>query len=289
MIRGLAWDDQPAEDNYIQRLKDALGRKGVELTVFRNENQFVEKALEQKWDFLITDLYKSTTTSATHLDDIAHGRQVGVEILGVISNSDIDCPVFCITHAPEQAAAHLKQYPRVLIRPKSLFPNWVADDIIRELSRLGRLLDRSKIFLIYSLQNDARQPIEDWLHGSSLHVEKVGPGTLTEHLSKGLVAKLSTCGAIIAICTPDDRLADTGICQPRQNVLIEIGMSLALFRGHERLIILQKRGNSSTDPLEATLPSDLDGILTIPFRNSPQEAVPLLTQALRARGIAIGG
>jgi len=289
MIRGLAWDDQPAEDNYIQRLKDALGRKGVELTVFRNENQFVEKALEQMWDFLITDLYKSTTTSATPQDDIAHGRQVGIEILNVISNSDIDCPVFCITHAPEQAAAHLKHYPRVLIRPKSLFPNWVADDIIRELSRLGRLLDRSKVFLIYALQNNAYQAIEAWLHAASLRIEKVGPGTLTEHLSKGLVAKLSTCGAIIAICTPDDQLANSGIYQPRQNVLIEIGMSLALFRGHERLIILQKRSNGSIDPLEATLPSDLDGILTIPFKDDPREAAPLLAQALRARGITIGG
>lgn len=288
MIKGLAWDDQPADDNYIQRLKDALGRKGVDLTVYKNENQFVEKALEQKWDFLITDLYKSARNSATPQDDVAHGQQVGVEILSVVLNSDIDCPVFCITHAPEHAAAHLKQFPRVLIRPKSLFPNWVADDIIRELARLGRLLNRSKVFLIYALNNNAHQSIEDWLHASALDIEKVGAGTLTEHLSKGLVSKLSTCGAIIAICTPDDKLAENGIYQPRQNVLIEIGMSLALFKGHERLIILQQRRGANPDGREAQLPTDLDGILTIPFSNSPQEAIPTLAQALQARGIAVG-
>ena len=136
MIRGLAWDDQPAEDNYIQRLKDALHRKGVELTIYKNEDQFIEKAIDGKWDFLITDLYKSTRYDATREDDVAHGKQVGVELLSAIQNTSIDCPIYCITHAPEEAAAHLKSFPRVLIRPKSLYPNWVADDIVRELTRL---------------------------------------------------------------------------------------------------------------------------------------------------------
>jgi Predicted nucleotide-binding protein containing TIR-like domain len=288
MIRGLAWDDQPAGENYIVRLRDALHRKGVELTIFNNEDQFIAKALDGTWDFLITDLYKSARSDATNEDDLAHGKQVGIELLSAINNSPIDCPVYCITHAPEEAAAHLKNFPRVLIRPKSLFPNWVADDIIRELTHLGRLLNRSKVFLIYAIGCDAYLPIETWLQGVGLIVEKVGPGNLKEHLSKGLVSKLSTCGAIVAVCTADDRLAGEGAYQPRQNVLIEIGMSLALFRGHERLIILRQRRGTNQDGFETQLPSDLAGILTIPFVETTGESLPVLEQALTSRGFVLG-
>ncbi len=287
MIRGLAWDDQPAEDNYIQRLKDALHRKGVELTIYKNEDQFIEKAIDGKWDFLITDLYKSTRYDATREDDVAHGKQVGVELLSAIQNTSIDCPIYCITHAPEEAAAHLKSFPRVLIRPKSLYPNWVADDIVRELTRLGRLLNRSKVFLIYAIGCDAYRPIKSWLTNAGLTVERVGPGSLTEHISKGLVSTMSICGAIVAICTPDDKLAGDGPYQPRQNVLLEIGMSLALFRGHERLIILQQRRAANQNGFEAELPSDLAGILTIPFAETTDEAIPTLEHALKARGLLL--
>jgi predicted nucleotide-binding protein len=66
-------------------------------------------------------------------------------------------------------------------------------------------------------------------------------------------------------------------------VLVEIGMALALYRGHERLIIMQQRTGENSP--EAILPSDLDGLLTIPF--TPQkiaEAFPLLARALKERG-----
>ena len=35
---GLAWDDQPEHDNYILKLREALERRNVILSVYKNED-----------------------------------------------------------------------------------------------------------------------------------------------------------------------------------------------------------------------------------------------------------
>jgi predicted nucleotide-binding protein len=130
--------------------------------------------------------------------------------------------------------------------------------------------------------------VGNWLHTIGAQVERVGPGRLRDHLSQGLVDNITPCGSILAICTADDVLNADGSYHPRQNVMVEIGMALALYKGHERLIIMQQRA-SADSPL-AVLPTDLDGLLTIPF--TPQkvsDAFPLVARALRERGFPMQG
>src|SRR5258705_6876965 len=75
---GLAWDDQPEHDNYIVKLREALERRNVILSVYKNEDQFVEKLFEKKWDFIVTDLLKSLRPDASVDDDKLHGENVGI-------------------------------------------------------------------------------------------------------------------------------------------------------------------------------------------------------------------
>lgn len=283
-MMGLAWDDQPEHDNYIQKLRDALERRNVSLAVYKNEHQFIEKLYERKWDFIITDLLKSARPNSSPDDDRLHGEKVGISLIQAITQSDIDCPVYCVTYAPEDAAAFLKDYPRILIRPKKLFATWVAEDIVRELKRLGRYINRSRVFLIYATHNTVvHDAVSSWLHGIGAEVDRVGPGLLRDHLSQGLVGKIAPCGSIIAICTADDKHEGDGTYHPRQNVMVEIGMTLALHKGHERLIIMQQRAKDGVPGVD--LPSDLDGLLAIPFSpTSIADAFPLLAAALNERG-----
>ncbi|MFL5538475.1 MAG: TIR domain-containing protein, partial [Longimicrobiaceae bacterium] len=64
---------------------------------------------------------------------------------------------------------------------------------------------------------------------------------------------------------------------PRQNVLLEIGMAMGLSRGLERLIVLKHR--------DATLPSDLGGVLTLNFDDDVSATFPELETRLRELGI----
>ena len=97
-------------------------------------------------------------------DDKLHGEKVGISLIKTITQSDIDCPIYCVTHASEEAANYLKDYPRILIRPKKLFAPWVAEDIIRELKRLGRFINRSTVFLIYAADtNEVHVEVANWL------------------------------------------------------------------------------------------------------------------------------
>ena len=50
---GLAWDDQPEHDNYILKLREALERRNVILSVYKNQDHFIDKLFEKKWDFIV--------------------------------------------------------------------------------------------------------------------------------------------------------------------------------------------------------------------------------------------
>ena len=66
----------------------------------------------------------------------------------------------------------------------------------------------------------------------------------------------------------------------RQNVILEMGMLLSSLT-RERVAILQKGF--------VERPSDLEGVLYIPFNDHVREAVPKLVQRLQEVGISIDG
>ena len=99
---------------------------------------------------------------------------------------------------------------------------------------------------------------------------------------EALMANANVKYAVILL-TPDDEghranHPDEKKSRARQNVVLELGMFLTAL-GRERVAILHK-GN-----LE--LPSDINGLIYIPFQNSVQEAKNKLASSLQKAGFYI--
>ena len=101
---------------------------------------------------------------------------------------------------------------------------------------------------------------------------------------------MQEAAAIVAICTPDDAVFEDvssgkpSYFQPRQNVLLEIGMVLGSPRGVNRLIVLQAWGNTVEE--QARFPSDLSGLLTLRVENG-QIDWDDFQKSLLLRGVAL--
>lgn len=101
---------------------------------------------------------------------------------------------------------------------------------------------------------------------------------------------MQEAAAFVAICTPDDGVFEDvssgkpSYSQPRQNVLLEIGMVLGLPRGVNRLIALHAWGNTVEE--QARFPSDLSGLLTLRVENG-QVDWDGFQKSLLLRGVAL--
>ena len=91
----------------------------------------------------------------------------------------------------------------------------------------------------------------------------------------------------VVLATPDDEghprgRPDERACRVRQNVVLELGMLLASpSLGRPRVAILMK----NQDGMER--PSDIQGLIYIPFRDDVAEAGTLLAKELNAQGVPI--
>lgn len=144
------------------------------------------------------------------------------------------------------------------------------------------------IFVVHGHDHIAKEQLELTLHRLGLTpyvLQDSGGGgkTIVEALEK-MIGKVPTSTFGIVLLTPDDmgyaKKAGEKEAKPRarQNVILEMGMLLAsLTRG--RVAILQKGFVES--------PSDLDGVLYIPFNEHVKETVPKLAQRLEEAGIAL--
>lgn len=93
---------------------------------------------------------------------------------------------------------------------------------------------------------------------------------------------MNNCGVIIALCTAEDQWKRDNTTHPRQNVMLEIGLAIGLWRGPERCIIRQQWG-SGVDQ-QAVLPSDLGGLLTLRFETGVKECWNELRDRLKVLG-----
>ena len=89
----------------------------------------------------------------------------------------------------------------------------------------------------------------------------------------------------VVLATPDDEghkanHPDEKALRARQNVVLELGMMLALL-GRSRVAILLK------DQVQMERPSDIQGLIYIPFKNDVSEARLQLAQEMNAQGITI--
>lgn len=144
-----------------------------------------------------------------------------------------------------------------------------------------------KVFVVYGHDLNARTQLEAMLRRWDLE-----PIIIDQQLSSGntIIEKLEAytkeVGFGIVLATPDD------ICYPkgketekkfrvRQNVVLELGMLLSLV-GRSRVAILL----SQSENMER--PSDIDGLIYIPFKENVEEAKLSLAKEMNNNGYTIG-
>lgn len=143
-----------------------------------------------------------------------------------------------------------------------------------------------RIFVVYGHDTIARAQLEAMLRRWDLE-----PVILDQLPSKGLtiIEKLEEhrkdVGFAVVIATPDDEghkreLGDQKLFRARQNVVLELGMMLTAM-GRSKVAILM-----NNDP-RMERPSDIQGLLYIPFKDSVDESKVLLAKEMHAQGIAI--
>ena len=146
----------------------------------------------------------------------------------------------------------------------------------------------SQIFIVHGRDHDARDQLELVLRrlGLAPYILQVtggGGDTLIEALEK-MIGKSAKSAFGIVLATPDDmgylksEKPEEAKPRARQNVILEMGMLLASLT-RKRCAILQ-RGF-------VDLPSNMGGVITIPFNDHVREAVPKLVQRLQEAGFKL--
>lgn len=145
----------------------------------------------------------------------------------------------------------------------------------------------SKVFVVYGHDAGARTELEAMLRRWRLE-----PLILDQLPSEGqtIIEKLEKYTAevkfAVVLATPDDEgyragHEDEKALRARQNVVMELGMMLTLL-GRRNVAILMKQ----QDNMER--PSDIQGLLYIPFKDNLQkDAGPLLAKEMAAQGYPI--
>ena len=143
----------------------------------------------------------------------------------------------------------------------------------------------STIFVVHGRDHEARDQLELVLRRLGLtpfvlQVTGGGGDTLIEALER-MIGKSAQSSFGIVLATPDDlgylktEKPEEAKPRTRQNVVMEMGMLLASLT-RKRCAILTKG--------YVELPSNMGGVITIPFNEHVREAVPKLVQRLQEAG-----
>jgi predicted nucleotide-binding protein len=146
--------------------------------------------------------------------------------------------------------------------------------------------DSRKVFVVYGHDGAAKTQLE-----AMLRRWRVEPLFLDQLPSEGqtVIEKLEAYAKgvefAIVLATPDDEGHRTGhsderAFRARQNVVLELGMMLAHL-GRKRVAILLKE----QDKMER--PSDIQGLIYIPFKDDVQDAKVPLAKEMAAQGFSI--
>lgn len=144
------------------------------------------------------------------------------------------------------------------------------------------------IFVVHGRDHEARDQLELVLRRLGLEpfvlqVTGGGGDTLIEALERQ-IGKSAQSSFGIVLATPDDlgylksETPEDAKPRARQNVIMEMGMLLASLT-RKRCAILQKG--------YVEMPSNMGGVITIPFNDHVREAVPKLVQRLQEAGFKL--
>lgn len=143
-----------------------------------------------------------------------------------------------------------------------------------------------KVFVVYGHDEKAKVELEAMLRRWS-----IDPLVLDQLPSEGLtiIEKLEKyrdqASFAVVLATPDDQghpasKPDEVAYRARQNVVLELGMMLSQL-GRSRVAILIK------GITEMERPSDIQGLIYIPFKDSVTDAAVLLAKEMNAQGLTI--
>jgi predicted nucleotide-binding protein len=146
--------------------------------------------------------------------------------------------------------------------------------------------DNKRVFVIHGHDKASRDQLELILHRLGLEpfvLANTGGGglTLIEALEKEIGPQAGQCRFGIVLLTPDDlgyakaEGQDKAAPRARQNVVLEMGMVLSVLRRPNVAIL--KKGHIE-------IPSDVHGIIYIPFNDHVNEVVPKLVDRLNSAG-----
>jgi predicted nucleotide-binding protein len=146
----------------------------------------------------------------------------------------------------------------------------------------------NKVFIVYGHDEQARNELENLIRRWGLEpviLDKIASGGKT--IIEKLESQMPDIEYGIVLATADDEGYRKGVPNEkmfrcRQNVVLELGMLLSKL-GRDRIAILQQH------PKETERPSDIQGLLYIPFENSiDQEAAKILAREIEDKlGIII--
>lgn len=142
------------------------------------------------------------------------------------------------------------------------------------------------VFVVYGHDATARDQLEAMLRRWGLE-----PIILDQIASEGqtIIEKLESytdqVGFAVVLATPDDEghrasHADEKSFRARQNVVLELGMLLSKLGRRQVAILLKQQ-----DRMER--PSDIQGLIYIPFRDDVRDAAVLLAKEMAAQGYQI--
>lgn len=145
---------------------------------------------------------------------------------------------------------------------------------------------KRSVFVVYGHDQQSRDQLE-----AMLRRWRVEPLILDQLPTEGqtiiekLEGAIDQCDFGVVLATPDDEGHRTGrederTFRARQNVVLELGMLLAKL-GRKRVAILLK------DQANMERPSDIQGLIYIPYRDDIKEAAVPLAKAMDAEGYEI--
>lgn len=145
---------------------------------------------------------------------------------------------------------------------------------------------KSQVFVVYGHDSASRAQLEAMLRRWGLE-----PLILDQLPSEGqtIIEKLESytndVGFAVVLATPDDEgnrvgHADERAFRARQNVVLELGMMLSKL-GRRRVAILMKQSERMERP------SDIQGLIYIPFKEDVKETQVVLAKEMSAQGYRI--
>lgn len=145
---------------------------------------------------------------------------------------------------------------------------------------------KAEVFVVYGHDDDARTQLE-----AMLRRWNIKPLILDQLPSEGqtIIEKLekytTTVDFCVVLATPDDEgyrkgKEDEKAYRARQNVVLELGMMLSLL-GRDKVAILLK------DQVKMERPSDIQGLIYIPFKDDVKECALTLAKEMVAKGYNI--